>query len=1534
MRTCVHSYAMAHHLPALFLKQASLVEATGMPPKRCAAAAGEPSKKARTTNEQNKRYSYNTLQALGAVVGQRIRGVRASDGDDIASADSLAMVAGTEFEVVSGCVWPNREARAAIVAELGEAGWARKLAEFLHLDSDYKAQAVIEGVCKPIGKQGRRWPQEGEPGYQQWEAEDKGGNSSVGLVAHGSDADKLTNMTWWQDMSSGKEECKLKIISLGPKWQHLMQPKYGLKLGDVLTPQELMRKIIEGFEDGKSTGDCDRPGHLVLRRHQWITGPVSGPVARGDTSRPVYVRVHESFYPPGEGERERVAMTYDVDTGDVDAKFAGNHLGMQRFEVPASADAAFDVDAARRVYDDAFENSMDTDEHELVWRVLNQDGVKAGALKSIMQKLIRFGAPRCRLPAPVAADGVVVDTERVVVAATLLCLSTKGDSYLPDLHMSVRGVTAACKRLAVIAVEDAWFAGDGDRSGTLVGLLAMAMVSARYDKYHPTPATAYKVAKLAGAMVASKRILPAQNKHASLRKRTPTSTVPANADAMQKASRLLYALRSFDGDMRMLALAADMAKAGTNTLPVFEDKEGMRMDVVPLEHCIDQHVYRGIAHMVATMPTDPKTRIPSQALNARYRTVFDRVTGFNPRVVGHGDEEFRPFGGNQGEADDAVARVRKAQQLMALHVFKTQLLCARPPALADENLLVTTATLPLHASIIAQAVELVTVDVSTTREENEADIAADTVYDMAGSPDEAAAERARAVQTLGARRHPWKLTVLMGMQSETPTVVRPMVVRKSGASQPRITETAKAKAIEAYKAESTTANGRKGYVFKSRLLPRHTHVYWSTDKKAWIVRGGAGATDIQWSWDPADADTAMTLRVPIFLAAPAAHRSGNIADDARAQDALHAPALPKERLGLETAPAGVAVATADAAAGIDADPVASVVDAVVASTQVEAAAQGLSARIVLTRLYSTVAGSYDAVAVPVPALNPSGGHHPDELKPMEGDWLVYRALLSLALAIPSALHSNNPAKLAFSVPDARALRCVEAALRSAVDRHAADGGCDGDGDAAAMEQSGSAAYFRRLYTDMNKRWDQDSTAWKPMAHQRTIVDTMQAKDTGREPTRGHMLQLDVGLGKTVIGMLYALEYAKERGSGIRRIIWATKSSLLQDAKTELTSPDRTLRLPAASVKIIQTADTRGGPKRDAAGTMFCVGQSGGAHIFLMPVEALSGMLSYSAAITDRLVEVAHDTLFVIDEVHKWYTNADRNNNLMQAVSVAPKYLGMTATAMASPTDLMAKEFFKGCVHFPVDKREDLFVAMTGMVSGKVQLFVTENDVVVKVQLTPEQQIQHNDLLPGQFYQAAQLARAATQGRFLETVVDYCYRDRYEGLGEDKKPQPDGGVLVFAADAAAADAMLPALLPLLAAKWRNEGKPEADAPIAVRRGQRPDGGGSADWNALKYWGGQPVGVVVTTADDAEGYNLQRLGAIVSGVYESNPNTRKQRRGRIKRIGQTRRDVFYVRVVPEGTILEKLDDRHMSNDAASESLASIAQLFSPDAMQVGA
>ena len=86
----------------------------------------------------------------------------------------------------------------------------------------------------------------------------------------------------------------------------------------------------------------------------------------------------------------------------------------------------------------------------------------------------------------------------------------------------------------------------------------------------------------------------------------------------------------------------------------------------------------------------------------------------------------------------------------------------------------------------------------------------------------------------------------------------------------------------------------------------------------------------------------------------------------------------------------------------------------------------------------------------------------------------------------------------------------------------------------------------------------------------------------------------------------------------------------------------------------------------------------------------------------------------------------------------------------------------------------------------------------------------------------------------------------------------------------------------------------------------------------------IGIILVTKNDVTGYNLVRMGSIVTGVYASNAAKRHQLRGRIRRVGQTRDEVRYVTVVPKFTILE-LHRRHNSVDKANESLEQLAQEF---------
>ena len=87
----------------------------------------------------------------------------------------------------------------------------------------------------------------------------------------------------------------------------------------------------------------------------------------------------------------------------------------------------------------------------------------------------------------------------------------------------------------------------------------------------------------------------------------------------------------------------------------------------------------------------------------------------------------------------------------------------------------------------------------------------------------------------------------------------------------------------------------------------------------------------------------------------------------------------------------------------------------------------------------------------------------------------------------------------------------------------------------------------------------------------------------------------------------------------------------------------------------------------------------------------------------------------------------------------------------------------------------------------------------------------------------------------------------------------------------------------------------------------------------------VGIAVTTKRDVAGYNFVRAGAIVTGVYAQDSHDRYQMRGRIRRVTQKRKQIFYYTVVPNNTILSLLFARHNTTDNKNASLKELAEEF---------
>jgi len=664
------------------------------------------------------------------------------------------------------------------------------------------------------------------------------------------------------------------------------------------------------------------------------------------------------------------------------------------------------------------------------------------------------------------------------------------------------------------------------------------------------------------------------------------------------------------------------------------------------------------------------------------------------------------------------------------------------------------------------------------------------------------------------------------------------------------------------------ASQGSGLKFRSTLMPFHTHAKWSDDV-GWVVTSTKPGVDPKvWSWNDA-----MSISLP-FVVSPFWPGDGVMLDDdggmRAATRAIRAARLPTKHLTDADAQDMIQVDDADLHRCLS-----ELVEAIVGV----ATAQGFNPGNLLSRLLATIAAQYTAFNVPVPGLQ--GGANEKELKPEKGDWIVYRALLRLSSLVPGAFQSSSPKKLAFVVNDARALKHVESVLRSLV--RARD-------VAAGLGASENAQWETRRQKLLNDAVDRDSQPVHPFGFQQDLVAQMVDRDGSPNRTQGQFLSLEVGLGKTVTGMLYALEYlASTPNHGIKRIVWVTKRKIVDTTVGEL---KRWVQAPVVGVKKLESA---------AEVDRFGVGDNGeDVPLTVLAVEPLSASPVTGPLFSDRLLDLAKTTFFIVDEVHLYYNLSDWSSRLLQAVSACPKFLLMTATPAASTRQLLAREWLRRCVNFPVACPDDVLVAGATFISGRYDLGIESVEETRHVTLTEEAYDSHSEALSvtGGWGRAARVVRKAIEDALATAAIEEAIVDR-------RTNDNGGGVLVVA------DNLDEAL------SLQNKMSARVGLPFRVElRDTTLDSTQPTD---------KEVGIVVVTKDDVAGYNLQRLGAILTGVYAGNAAQRHQLRGRIRRLGQQRNEVKYITLIGRNTILDLLYERHKSTDAQGATLEQMAELF---------
>ena len=393
----------------------------------------------------------------------------------------------------------------------------------------------------------------------------------------------------------------------------------------------------------------------------------------------------------------------------------------------------------------------------------------------------------------------------------------------------------------------------------------------------------------------------------------------------------------------------------------------------------------------------------------------------------------------------------------------------------------------------------------------------------------------------------------------------------------------------------------------------------------------------------------------------------------------------------------------------------------------------------------------------------------------------------------------------------------------------------------------------------------------PFDYQRNLVRTMLDRDDASiVKTPGHFVSLETGLGKSLIGAWYALSHLRAKGDA-ERIIWVTPKEVVQSAFTELS-------VTWGLGHIVQIVD-RNMPRFDAT-------------VNIVGFEWYS-IGNNAETLQARSLRAAPTSFVVFDEVHKMYTTNIRNSAMRSMAQACPKFACMTATPIAGPSAKLAIEWLKDTVGFPVNTGNQL-VASAMMVAARYDLGIEEEDVIKMAQFAPEDAQQHLRALQNgrDWGRAARIAREAAYPLLVQTAIDAAAADR--------ATNPNGGVLVFADS--------------------NDEAERLRGMLTARVG--PDKVGQRNQETERD---PAVEFVVTKKTDCSGYNFIRMGVILTGVYAGNAADRKQMRGRIKRMGQTRNKVTYITVYTQFSILELLHQRHTSVDMANASLEQLADVF---------
>jgi hypothetical protein len=372
------------------------------------------------------------------------------------------------------------------------------------------------------------------------------------------------------------------------------------------------------------------------------------------------------------------------------------------------------------------------------------------------------------------------------------------------------------------------------------------------------------------------------------------------------------------------------------------------------------------------------------------------------------------------------------------------------------------------------------------------------------------------------------------------------------------------------------------------------------------------------------------------------------------------------------------------------------------------------------------------------------------------------------------------------------------------------------------------------------------------------------------------------MGKTLLAIRYLLEYAA-LNPGAKRVLWFTDSSraTAMDGVVRQHYDEFKTKWGIPHVHFVRSeSELRG--KEHLPG------------VFVMSYATLS-MADDEAreAFAALLASLAPTSLLCLDETHKLYNpGVIRNGHCLTIMRASMRSVFLSASPASSKAQKLAVHFLQAATPFEVTDKNTM-AAFSMMLSSRKTLGIKVIEHTQPVQVPVEVRTRSLDLIRsgGKWLDAERVVREACLAKMAEQSAKIAAFDR--------KQTPDGGAFVVVRNRAhgvALAALIEAENPGIKVGWQGEDGADEDASVSV---------------------------VLQQISRAHGYNLPRLGMMLTMPYPSSHATRYQIRGRLTRLTQKRKAVEVVNLVPTDTVLGHLHKRQCRMDAKAESLEQVCK-----------